>query len=555
MTGKMFLESPVYRRLLDFAQETDYGFALLIVKSWRYDQQTQWHQQLEQDLRHQGITLVTIEGKELPTNVGEQSISRFLQKHLPISAPFAFSLTHLEELTRPVQIPDLVSQDGISVTTRPASSVIRLNVERNDLVKTLQSPLILWVSPATARQLAESAPDFYDLRKTVLTLPEDTEGHKVLQHMPPSLVAASYSYPILPKETIEKLSEEVERLRFLGETRHLEQSRLFISMLTHLANSHGVGRGSAYGLEELQEALAEAQRVKLTEEQARLHFQLGVHYAELAQWQFAKTHYEKALNGYRNPAIRSEETYQQEVVQTSNRLANSLVKLGDNITAKPLYIDALDISRTLVKQQKVSDSALLAQTLNNLALLLANQGDIKNAKSLYKEALKHYRLLGVQEPLRYRPQLAHVLNNFANLLADLADWENTMPLYEEALSIRRILWQEAPTIYQAELAMSLQNQALFLAEQRRDEVAQTLYEEALMLYKPLVKQHPAVYCPELAMILFNYGLFWQQKSVYEEAKKYYQKAQAQFNSEPNQENSSYKTLCESIKNRLMKLKY
>ena len=152
--------------------------------------------------------------------------------------------------------------------------------------------------------------------------------------------------------------------------------------------------------------------------------------------------------------------------------------------------------------------------------------------------------------MRYRPQLAHALNNFANLLAELADWDSAMPLYEEALSIRRTLWQETPTLYQADLAMSLQNQALILTEQRHNDVAQKLYEEALTHYQQLLKQNPTTYRPELAMTLFNYGLFWQQKGESDNAKQCYQQAQAQLNSEPNQGNSSYQTLRDSIEDRL-----
>jgi tetratricopeptide (TPR) repeat protein len=553
MTTETVEENRTYQKLLDFAQGTEYGFLLLIVRCWRYDLQRKWREQLERDLQEQGITHITIEGKDLPTDIGIESISHSVQKNLPASTPWTVSLANLEELARPIQIYDSVSYDGISVATRPTPFVTRLNLERDDLVQVLQCPVIFWISPATASQFAESAPDFYDFRQMVLTLPEESRGYEVLQHTPPSLMATPHPSQALPAETLQKLREEVEQLRFLGERRHAGQSRRFISMLTHLAT--GGGREAAIGLDELQEALAEAQRLNIQEEQARLHFKLGTYYTELAQWQLAKTHYEHALNGYRKLATHYPETYQPDVVQSLNRLANLQVKLGENVAAEPLYQEALDISRALVKHQAVPYKPLLAQTLNNLARLLASQGDLKNAKSLYQEALQCYRLFVAQQAQVSRPQLAHTLNNFANLLADDKNWEGAMPLYEEALYIRRKLWEEAPTLYQTDLAMSLQNQALLLAELRDNEAAQMLYEEVLKLRKQLVEQHPAVSRPELAMTLFNYGLFWEQQGDCEKAIQQYQAAQEQLNPYRNQEILSFETLWYSIEEGLSRCEY
>ncbi|MCP4344345.1 MAG: toll/interleukin-1 receptor domain-containing protein [Desulfobacterales bacterium] len=171
-------EKDIYRRLLNFALETDIGFSLLIVQSDNYDLQSQWRDRLAIDLSHHRIKLVAIEGKDLPTGIGKKSITPNIQKHIPKSGPWVLSLSHFEGHTRPViQSLSEKSQTGyIGAALQPAPLITRLNVERDALVQAFPVPFILWCSSGTVRQLAEFAPDFYDIRDSVLDLPKSGES-------------------------------------------------------------------------------------------------------------------------------------------------------------------------------------------------------------------------------------------------------------------------------------------------------------------------------------------------------------------------------------------
>ncbi|MCP4698167.1 MAG: tetratricopeptide repeat protein, partial [Gammaproteobacteria bacterium] len=331
------------------------------------------------DLRESGVTLAVIEGRDLPADMEYRSLRAELQKHLPASDLWVLSLSHLEELTRPTQSPESAS-----------SFIMRLNIERDNLVQALPNPVLLWVSPATVWQLAEYAPDFYDLRMAVLELPgPESRGYEVLPRFPPSIMTAAATQA-LPEKTLKTLRAEADDLRFFGNSRKREQGRRFISILSDLAGSHGRGRGVAFGLNELEEALAEARRLELPEEQARLHAERGKQYAALAKRQDAASCYEAALGLYRTLAKQSPDVYRPDLVHTLNRLANLL---SQSDKSEKLYREALALSRDLIKQQPEAYLPLLAKTLNNLALALANRGKAQAAKPLYEETVQHCRRL------------------------------------------------------------------------------------------------------------------------------------------------------------------
>ncbi|MDM8548465.1 toll/interleukin-1 receptor domain-containing protein [Desulfobacterales bacterium HSG2] len=165
-------EDKTYRTLLHFALETDIGFSLLIVQSGNDDLQTRWRDRLASDLSQRGIKLIAIEGKDLPAHAGARGIARDIRKHVPESGPRVISLSHLEEHTRPVIRSSSEKDRTAGPGLRPAPLITRINVERDDLVRAFPVPCILWVSPNTVRQMAEFAPDFYDIRDSEIRLPE-----------------------------------------------------------------------------------------------------------------------------------------------------------------------------------------------------------------------------------------------------------------------------------------------------------------------------------------------------------------------------------------------
>ncbi len=171
-------EYKAYQTLFRFALEADIGFSLLIVQSDNYDLQTRWHERLARDLSNHGIKLIAIEGRDLPVRAGARGISPNIEEYVPKSGFWVLSLFHLDEQTRPV-LQSILEENrtGYPVgSLRPAPLITRLNVERDDLAQNFPVPCMLWVSPSVVRQLAEYAPDFYDIRDAVLDLSPEKPG-------------------------------------------------------------------------------------------------------------------------------------------------------------------------------------------------------------------------------------------------------------------------------------------------------------------------------------------------------------------------------------------
>ena len=77
----------------------------------------------------------------------------------------------------------------------------------------------------------------------------------------------------------------------------------------------------------------------------------------------------------------------------------------------------------------------VATTCNNLAALLAHQHSPEEAEQLYREALNIRRSLAKDNPAAFIPYVAMTCNNLANLLAGKRNFTESRSLFEEALDI------------------------------------------------------------------------------------------------------------------------
>ncbi|MCU0287071.1 MAG: hypothetical protein MUF15_11825 [Acidobacteria bacterium] len=129
---------------------------------------------LKQDLEKENIQIIHVRGDEFPDEL--LSITSFLQQRVPASGRWILSLSNLDYLMKPTYPNKLEEKHLISQEyhpfSKPSTFLLRLNFERDAIVKTFPVPVIFWVSEAAIRQMAEHAPDFYDFRRFIIDLPQ-----------------------------------------------------------------------------------------------------------------------------------------------------------------------------------------------------------------------------------------------------------------------------------------------------------------------------------------------------------------------------------------------
>ena len=197
-----------------------------------------------------------------------------------------------------------------------------------------------------------------------------------------------------------------------------------------------------------------------------------------------------------------------DYAQSLNNLANLLYATGDYARARPLYEQALAITREALGERHPD----YAQSLNNLAALLSATGDYARARPLYEQALAiRKKVLGERHP-----SYATSLNNLAWLLQAQGDYAAAKPLYEQALAIRKaVLGERHP-----DSAGSLNNLAVLLQAQGDYAAAKPLYEQALAIRKEaLGERHPdyARSLNDLAVLLESQGDYAAARPLFERA--------------------------------------
>lgn len=411
-----------YRRLLSAAAGFKNRFALVLVTSTHFDVQRQWRKQLTADLKKENIRLVHIRGDSWKDD-SRESITAFIQKHIPASGRWVLSLSHFDYHMMP-QFPDhlkdkaLISEEYQVIPT-PSSFLQRLNVEREAIVNACPGPVIFWTSKASVRQMAEHAPDFYDFRQFIIELTEP-EHFKHLAHVP--------------------------------ETSFIKTRK------------PGVLSGLVAPMD-------------MPYEQAREKEQEAFSYESANQKEKALEAWEETIVLYRKLAQADAVLYLPALVSALNRKGVLLAELDQPLRAEKIFREAIELSRELYEKEPGVHSPILAAILNNFALLLTKLKKLTEAEIYYKEAIKLYRALPDRE---HRIFLAQVLNNYGGLMASMNRLDDALPLHQEALHLRRLYFNFTTNFHRhsADLCQSLYNLSFLLEKMGHEEEAKMLYEEA-----------------------------------------------------------------------------
>ncbi len=189
----------------------------------------------------------------------------------------------------------------------------------------------------------------------------------------------------------------------------------------------------------------------------------------------------------------------------SNNLALLYESQGRYEEAEPLYLQAIDIDKTVLGENH-PDYAI---DLNNLAGLYRSQGHYEEAEPLYKQAIGIDKVALGED----HPNYARDINNLALLYNDQGRYEETEPLYKKAIEIDKVALGENHPDY----AIDLNNLAALYVSQGRYEEAEPLYKQAIGIDKVALGEDHPNYARDINNLA---GLYYSQ-GRYEEAELLY----------------------------------
>ncbi|MDO4691431.1 MAG: tetratricopeptide repeat protein [Porphyromonadaceae bacterium] len=257
---------------------------------------------------------------------------------------------------------------------------------------------------------------------------------------------------------------------------------------------------------------------------AEYHFNYALLLQNLNEFGQARSHYEEALQIYRDFWKKHPEAYKPHVAKTLNNLGVLLSDIGELKKAQTHYEEALKFYKELANENPQAYNPDVAMMLNNLGVLLSDIRELKKAQTHYEEALKFYKELEEKNPQAYNPDVAMTLNNLGTLLRDLGELKEAQAHCEEALKLYRELANKNPQAYKPYVATTLNNSGILLKNLGELKEAQTHYEEALKIYRELAEQNPQAYNPDVARTLNNLGNLLSYLGELKEAQTRYEEA-------------------------------
>jgi tetratricopeptide (TPR) repeat protein len=319
-------------------------------------------------------------------------------------------------------------------------------------------PIVLWLTPTIATELAQHAPDFWSWRGGVFEFSQPLGiqyiASKVLpqRFIPPQVPQTLKTLPPMDDRTG---SLPVQKTRDLLRGQKVEIDRVMVNP------------------DELE------QQIQTLYHQdpdspllGSLSHSVGDAYKEARHYPQAEAAYRQAL------ALREKHlgANHLDVASSLNDLATVYYNQGRYSEAESL----LKRSLSIYEQQLGADHPQTATSLNNLAELYRAQGRYREAEPLYKRSLSIYeKHLGADHP-----DTAASLNNLAELYRAQGRYSAAEPLYKRSLSIyEKHLGPEHP-----DTAQSLNNLAYLYQQQGRYSEAEPLYARGVVILQNL--DHP-----------------------------------------------------------------
>jgi len=270
--------------------------------------------------------------------------------------------------------------------------------------------------------------------------------------------------------------------------------RDLVQVLTSLANLY-----SAMSM--MDEAEKRLLRALAIRESPLLHKRLGDLYRQKGEPAAARTHYERALEGYdaadgTGPAGPR--------AQTLIGYASLCYEEKDLIRAKELFSRAKEICESLVPAQPEAAGSDLSTILHYMSLIYNEENDTAGELAVLtlmaQLPVLHSKFNPIQGPVR-----ADVLLNLASSYGRRKDFGGARDAYLSALEVFDWLENVNPGTYQSAQAGTLHMLGSLYREYGHLREAESTYNRSIVIRNKLAAAYPDIYEPALARTYLSLG--------------------------------------------------
>ena len=270
-------------------------------------------------------------------------------------------------------------------------------------------------------------------------------------------------------------------------------------------------------------------RESLTEEElAKRLFNYGKFLQDNNQYHQIETYYQEALEIYEQLATIFPETYEANVSNTFNNLANFYHCMHRFKEAEDCHLRALEIRERLAAKYPEAYEAMVAGTLNNLANLYCKTQRFVEAEKFYIRSLSIYEQLAANSPEIYEIDIARTLYNFAGTYLNIKRFAEAEEYLIRALTIQEKFARTKTETYESDLALTLNRLAILYYDTQRFSNVEKHFLGVLAIYERLAANYPKAYEWLLAQALTNLGELYCKMHRFSEVEECYFRSLAIF---------------------------
>jgi len=436
------LTSDQLKEVSTFARVANQGYAICICNIPRLREDLIIG--LKEDLKSEGIGLY-----QLRLRSGDRSLGAKIRTLLQDEDFFQFRNKYQKVILSIVGLDDAIQEKEKKFEKRP-EALQGLNQQR-DYLRTLSSPLLIWVPEWLSAKFPEFAPDFWVARSVVFECTTPSE-----------MVKQSLSQLLGVEVTFKDLSEAKRKMR-IYEKLIKSSEDMFIKAfaLLNLGILHQMQGGYSEAEKLYQQSLRITEELGDKSGIARSLHQLGMIKQDTGAYKEAETLYRESLK------IEEELGDKSGVAGSLHELGRIKQATGDYFEAERLYQQSLKIA------EELGDKSGISSTLHQLGIIKEDTGEYTEAEKLYQRSLK------IAEDLGDKSGIASSLHQLGNINYLKGEYPEAERLYQQSLKIREELGDKSG------VASSLHQLGMIKHDQGNYTGADKIYRQSLKIREEL----------------------------------------------------------------------
>lgn len=257
---------------------------------------------------------------------------------------------------------------------------------------------------------------------------------------------------------------------------------------------------------------------------ANCYNNLGVLYLDLNNFKDAETNYNNALEIHRSLAKDNFKDNLHFLATSYNNLGGLYCKLKDFKKAEEVYLKALEIYIQYAEKNLEEYGARLAKVYRNLGHVYHRTNRFIESEVNYKNAVRLLEKLTINNPEAFEPHLVDTLETLSLLYRDIEDFDKAEELLKSVIVKYKLLVALSPEAFNHRLASAYSTIASLYTKTGSFYEAEKYYLKALKLKDQLVASNFDAFGEDIAVLQSNMGLLYCDMNRFSESEELLTKA-------------------------------